>query len=109
MSWMSPGIIGFAALATLYLGLSRYRPKTRLPVAAPRTALVQGGILLVLAIALPLLDGVAVGLLGWMVQLGVAGAILALLVVVRRDAIPLAIVAAIVSLPLLSLYELYGR
>lgn len=78
---LEPGLIGYAALASLSLVQKKHRhaPMQSL-IPTPRTAYMAGIALLLLSLMLAMLrSGGGLGVVGWIGQLCVAGTILVLL------------------------------
>lgn len=78
---LEPGLIGYAALASLTLAMKKHRPVPQLP-AMPLPALARAGgwLLLALSAAVAIVRfGPVVGVAAWIGQLCIAGAMLVLI------------------------------
>lgn len=78
---LETGLISYAALASLALVVKKHRPSPPLPaMPSPRTARLTGWLLLAVALVVAMLRvGPEQGIVTWIWQMCVAGAILVLL------------------------------
>lgn len=78
---IEPGLIGYAALASLTLGMKKHRPTPPLPLMpSPQSARLLGWLLIACAAVIAILRfGPALGIVAWTGQLCLGGAALVLL------------------------------
>jgi hypothetical protein len=96
---LESGLIAYAALANLALARPKHRPMSPLPLMASPAVARKLGVLLLSVLAAMLRFGVAQGVVGWIGQLCVAGAVLVLLMSWRsRVALMLGLPALLVAM-----------
>ena len=102
---LEPGLIGYAALASLALAIKKHRPAPPLPaMPSPQVARIMGWMLVILsAITAMLRFGPAMGVVAWIGQLCIAGAVFVLCLawqprMALAAAIPALVLAAGLSL-----------
>lgn len=102
---LEPGLIGFAGLTSLALAMKKHRPALAPPRAPPPDAArALGWALLALAAAVAVWRlGPGLGVTAWIGQLGVAGAVLVLLMSWRPALAPALALSALACAPFAAL------